>query len=53
MVLNKDFCIFLNGKILVFFYIDDIIIAYYPLNNTDYWDFTIELKNRFKLIRGE
>ena len=53
MALNKDLCIFLNSKILVFFYIDNIITAYYPLNNANYSDFTIKLKNRFKLTGGE
>jgi hypothetical protein len=42
-------CLYTNGKIIVFFYIDDIIIIVYPQFYSDYLDFKKKLMATYKI----
>jgi hypothetical protein len=42
-------CLFTSNKLIVFFYIDDITVLYYPLNRTFYNGFWTEFFKAFKM----
>jgi hypothetical protein len=41
--------LFLNDKLIIFFYMDDIIVLFYPFNIFTYYEFREKLLNAYKI----
>jgi hypothetical protein len=41
-------CLFTNGRIIVFFYVDDVVILYHPKHESEFYEFKAALLNKYE-----
>src|SRR5438046_7144915 len=47
--INEEYCLFTNGKLILFFYVDDIVVLYKKGHQRDFEHFIRQLMKRYEL----